>query len=65
MCACAWVRAFVCMHACFEHCMCVGEARMGERERECVSETKIIFYIFILNVACLKIFYFFSYLFYL
>ena len=31
---------------------------MGERERECVSETKIIFYIFILNVACLKIFFF-------
>lgn len=37
---------------------------MGERERECVSETKIIFYIFILNVACLKIYFFLIYSFY-
>ena len=33
--------------------MCVAEARASEREREREKETKIIFYVFILNVASL------------
>ena len=56
MCVCVCVHACGCTHVlnityvCLGVCMSVEEAGAAERGRECESETKIIFYVFILFI---------------